>query len=214
MLSLVKWKLHLDRKDKVRHFNESSFNQAIADENYALIVSVHEALQNSGIRILYDLGNEAMTSSQSNMRYRYMKYIWPKYNAAYGSLYDSVGFSFASGEISAISNMGAVYGHNSYPVLVDIHIYPYGGNSAGDILYAAAHNLGTIGPQAGQYRWIIGEANFNNATDAASMAAQINSLASTDSKPWYLLQWPIDAASPSCTVPNVAPFNNYETYGF
>ena len=187
----------------------------MAAENWGVINSVHQGLRNPGFNHIYfDLGNEMMTDSQSNARYRYMKYIWPKYFAAYGKLYDSVGFSFASGEVSAIGNMGAIYGHNSFPVMADVHIYPYGGNTAGDILYAAAHNLSTIGPVAGQYRWVIGEADFNNATDAASMAAQLNALAAHDSRPWYLMQWPIDPAKPDCTVGNVAPFNNYIAHGF
>lgn len=193
----------------------STLNQTLADENWGVINSVHQAIVNPGFnKIYYDLGNEMMTSSQTNARYKYMKYIWPKYFSLYGSLSDSVGFSFASGEVGAISNMGAIYGHNSYPVMVDIHIYPYGSETAGDILYAAAHNLKAIGPYPGQYRFVIGEANFNNNADAASMAAQLNALASNDSKPWYLMQWPIDSTSPTCTVGNVAPFANYEAHGF
>lgn len=193
----------------------TSLNSTMAAENWSVINSVHQGIQNPGLyRIYYDLGNEMMTTSQSNARYRYMKYIWPKYYALYSNLYDTVGFSFASGQISAISNMGAIYGHNSYPVMADVHIYPYGNNSAADILYAAAHNLATIGPVSGGYRFVIGEANFNNATDASSMALEINSLSSHDSKPFYLMQWPRDPANPNCPVADVSPFSNYIAHGF
>jgi len=122
--------------------------------------------------------------------------------------------SFATGQISAISNRASIYGVNSYPSLADAHIYSTSTNSAGDYLYAAAHNFETIGPLAGQYRWIIGESNFNNAIDAQSMAAQLAALASNDSKPFYLMQWPIDPNNAQCTVGNVAPFGTLEAYGF
>jgi hypothetical protein len=192
----------------------SSLNQTLADENYGVILAVRSIVAASGLTYRLDLGNEMMTSSQTNGRYKYMKYIWPKYYTAYGSAYDSVGFSFASGEVAAISNMGAIYGHQSYPPLADIHIYPYGGNTAGDILYAFAHNLGTLGFVPGSYRYIIGEANFNNMTDALSMYNQIIAFGSSDSKPFYLMQWPINPAQPTCTIGDVSPFNNYEFVGF
>jgi hypothetical protein len=186
----------------------------MADENYGVILAVRPIVVASGLGYKLDLGNEMMTSSQSNGRYRYMKYIWPKYFAAYGSAADTVGFSFASGQAGAISNMGAIYGHQSYPALADVHIYSNGSQSAGDILYAFAHNLGTIGPYPGQYRYIIGEAYFNDLADAQSMAAQINALGTSDSKPFFLLQWPVAKAQPNCTVADVSPFNNYESVGF
>jgi hypothetical protein len=195
--------------------NWTTYDSTMALENWNIINSVHQGVLNPGFNHIYwDLGNEMMTSSQSNNRYKYMKYIWPLYNGRYANYYDTVGFSFASGEAAAISNMGAIYGHQSYPVIADIHIYPYAGRTAGDILYSFAHNFATIGTTAGSYRYIIGEVNFNNATDAASLAAQYNALGAHDSKPWYLIQYPYDSGNPNCTVGDVSPFNNYEAHGF
>lgn len=192
----------------------SSMNNAMAEENWRIINQVHQLLQNSGMLIKYDLGNELMTTSTSNPRYKYMRYIWTRYYPLYGHLADTVGFSFAPGQISAISNMDSIYGSNSYPAMVDVHIYPTGGSSAGDLVRNVANKLRSIGPYPGQYRWIIGEANFNNLTDAQSMRVAIQGLSSTQSKPFFLLQWPIIPNSPDCFVADVSPFNNYIANGF
>ncbi|MBN8888037.1 MAG: hypothetical protein J0I77_20155 [Rudaea sp.] len=198
--------------------NWGGFNQAMADENWGVISSVHQAI--GGTRgfdkIYYDLGNELMTGSQSNARYQYMKYIWPKYRSIYGTA-DSVGFSFASGEIAGgIDNIGAVFGHTTPPAAIEIHIYPYAGNSAQLLVANAATGLLRF-----PLPWYIGEANFNDEAEADAISQEINGMfydytwnGNGYNPPLYLMQWPHLSNNSSCTVSDVSPFNIYEKYGF
>lgn len=194
----------------------SSWNQARADENWSVITNLRPIVAASGMTYRLDLGNELMTTSTSNMRARYIKYIWPKYFAAYGGA-DTVGFSFAPGQIDAISNMVNLYGQN-FPALGDVHIYPYGSNTYNSLLIKAANKFGQFGTVKGSYGFIIGEVYFNDLYAAQQLAGTIAALNANQSKPFYLLQWPLAYSEmvvcPDVSVPDVSTFSNYSAYGF
>ncbi|WP_440223293.1 hypothetical protein ACQQ2N_19775 [Dokdonella sp. MW10] len=199
--------------------NWSSWNQSMADENWSVIKNLHPIIRASGLTYRIDLGNEMMTTNSGNIRGQYIKHIWPKYwDMFHRYYYDSVGFSFAPGQIDAIDNMNSLYG-NKFPVMADVHIYPYGNNTEYSLLSKAMTKFTQFGTTAGSYRFIIGEAYFNDATSAQQFKDKLDNSASNPyiSKPWYVLQWPL-VRSEASVCPDVstdsASYNNYSSRGF
>jgi hypothetical protein len=100
------------------------------------------------------------------------------------------------------------FGNHGSPQLFDIHIY----NDAGNNFVVAYNSLVAQGYQG--VGWIIGEAFYNDPTEASALRQAANS---TGQKVLYLTQWP-ETAYQSCDPNvNVAPpanFSNYQAQGF
>jgi hypothetical protein len=137
--------------------------------------------------------------------------MWNDYVTAYGSS-DTLGFSIIADATHA-NSVSAVYGASAYgnhgaPPLFDVHIYDETG--AG---FATAFSALTAQGYAG-VNWIIGEAYYNDAAEAASLRQQATSTGQTV---LYLTQWPLTSGQSCSPDVNVAPplaFANYQAKGF
>jgi hypothetical protein len=102
----------------------------------------------------------------------------------------------------------SAYGNQGSPQLFDVHIYDETGNS----FATAFSSLTSQGYQG--IPWIIGEAFYNDAAEAAAQRAEANS---TGQKVLYLTQWPLTSDESCSTAVNVAPpadFSNYQAQAF
>lgn len=100
------------------------------------------------------------------------------------------------------------YGSHGSPQLFDIHIY----NDAANSFVSAFNSLDAQGYQG--VPWIIGEAFYNDATEAAALRQAANT---TGQKVLYLTEWPETADRGCDPNVNVAPpsdFSNYQAQGF
>jgi hypothetical protein len=136
--------------------------------------------------------------------------LWNDYVAAFGSS-DTLGFSIIADAAHA-NSVSAVYAASTYgnhgaPPLFDVHIYDETGVSFATAFTAlkAQGYAGTI--------WIIGEAYYNDAAEAASLRQQVTS---TGQSVLYLTKWPLTSTS-TCADVNIAPpadFANYQAQDF
>ena len=100
------------------------------------------------------------------------------------------------------------FGNSGSPQLFDVHIYDETGSS-----FTTAFNALTSQGYQG-VSWIIGEAYYN---DAAEAAAQRQAANNTGQRVLYLTQWPLTSDESCSNAVNVAPpsnFSNYQAQGF
>lgn len=194
-----------------------SFSDDYFRENWQLIQNLHPIIAGAGIPYYIDLTSEAIPPgnaipppASSAALLKYDQKLWNLYVAKYGNA-DTVGFSFI-GDTSSIYNLSSVYGSSAFgdhgaPQLFEVHTYDETGNN-----FATAVAALTAQGYAGT-PWIIGEAFYNDAVEAASLRAAINS---TGQRVLWLTQWPDTLATGSCAV-SIAPpvdFSSYQVEGF
>jgi hypothetical protein len=137
--------------------------------------------------------------------------LWNDYVSAFGGN-DTLGFSIIVdsahvGQVTAVYGPSP-YGSNGSPGLFDVHIYDETGAEFG----VAFSNLNAQG-----YRgvpWIIGEAYYNDATEAAALRQQANS---TGQKVLVFDGVALSSGQSCDPNVNVAPpsgFSNYQAQDF
>ena len=165
----------------------STFSSDYYNEDWTLIQNLRPILAGSGIPYHIDLLNEgipplAVGGYAPLLQYDQM--LWNDYVVAYGSG-DTIGFSiiadaFHANSVSAVYGASA-YGNHGAPPVFDVHIYDETGTSFATA-YSSLKSQGYAGVD-----WIIGEAYYNDAAEAASLRQQI---AATGQTVLYLTQWP------------------------
>lgn len=192
----------------------STFSSDYYNEDWTLIKNLRPIIAGSGIPYHIDLLNEGIPPLAAGGYAPLLQYdqmLWNDYVAAYGSG-DTIGFSIIADSFHA-NSVSAVYGASPYgnhgpPPIFDVHIYDETGASFATT-YSSLASQGYKGVS-----WIIGEAYYNDAVEAASLRQQITLTGQTV---LYLTQWPL-ASGPSCSPDvNVAPpasFANYQAKGF
>jgi hypothetical protein len=188
-----------------------TFSSDYYQENWSLIQNLHPIIAGAGIPYHIDLSNEGIPPPGYAALLQYSQELWNDYVSAFGSN-DTLGFSIIA-DAGHVSQVSAVYGPSAFgnhgpPTLFDVHIYDETGNS-----FATAYS-GLSGQGYQGVGWIIGEAFYNDALEAAALRQEVNN---TGQKVFYLTQWPL-ASGPSCSPDvNVAPplvFSNYQAQGF
>ena len=194
--------------------NWSTFSSDYYNENWMLIQNLRPIIAAAGIPYHIDLLNEGIPPLSSGGYAPLLQYdqmLWNDYVAAYGSS-DTIGFSIIADAAHA-NSVSTVYGSSTYrnhgaPPIFDVHIYDETGAS-----FATAYTSLTSQGYKG-VDWIIGEAYYNDAAEAASLRQQI---AGTGQTVLFLTQWPL-TSGPSCSPDvNVAPpvnFANYQAKAF
>ena len=192
----------------------STFSSDYYNEDWTFIQNLRPIIAGSGIPYHIDLLNEGIPPLAAGgfaPLLQYDQMLWNGYVAAYGSS-DTLGFSIIADAFHA-NSVSAVYGASAYgshgaPPLFDVHIYDETGTS-----FATAYSSLTSQGYAG-VGWIIGEAYYNDAAEAASLRQQITTTGQTV---LYVTQWPL-TSGPSCSPDvDVAPpanFANYQAKGF
>ena len=192
----------------------STFSSDYYNENWTLIQNLRPIFAGSGIPYHIDLLNEgipplAVPGYASLLQYDQM--LWNDYVAAYGSS-DTIGFSIIAdaAHANSVSQVYAksAYGNPGAPPIFDVHIYDETGTSFATA-YSALTSQGYKGVD-----WIIGEAYYNDAAEAASLRQQITTTGQTV---LFLTQWPLTSGTSCSPDVNVAPpanFANYQAKGF
>lgn len=189
----------------------TTFSADYFQENWSLIQNLRPIIAGSGITYHLDLQNEGIPPAGYAALLQYDQMLWNDYVAAFGSS-DTLGFSIIAdsahvGQVATVYGPSA-YGSNGSPQLFDVHIYDETGAEFG----TAFTSLNAQG--YGGVPWIIGEAYYNNAAEAAALRQQANS---TGQKVLYLTEWP-ETSDQSCDPNvNVAPpadFSNYQAQNF
>ncbi len=189
----------------------TAFSDDYFQENWTLIQNLRPIVVASGIPYHLDLLNEGIPPPGYAPMLQYDQMLWNDYVAMFGSA-DTVGFSIIADSAHA-SQVSSVYGPSSYgssgsPQLFDVHIY----DETGASFATASSSLNAQGYQS--VPWIIGEAFYNDAAEAASLRQQANS---TGQKVLYLTQWPVTSDRTCSPDVNVAPpvdFSNYQAQAF
>jgi hypothetical protein len=189
----------------------TTFSSDYYQENWSVIQNVRSVVAAAGIPYHLDLLNEGIPPQGSAALLQYDQMLWNDYVAKFGSK-DTLGFSIIA-DVAHVGQVSAVYGPSAYgnqgaPQVFDVHIYDETGNS-----FATAFSSLTSQGYKG-VPWIIGEAFYNDATEAAAQRAQI---ISTGQQVLYLTQWPVTASESCSTDVNVAPptdFSNYAAQNF
>jgi hypothetical protein len=192
----------------------TTFSSDYFQENWTLIENLRPLIVAGGIPYHLDLLNEGIPPLSSGGYAPLLQYdqmLWNDYVTAYGSS-DTLGFSIIADAAHA-NSVSAVYGASAYgnhgaPPLFDVHIYDETG--AG---FSTAFSSLTAQGYAG-VNWIIGEAYYNDAAEAASLRQQATSTGQTV---LYLTQWPLTSGTSCSPDVNVAPplaFANYQAKGF
>jgi len=189
----------------------TTFSADYYQENWSLIQNLHPVIAGAGIPYHIDLSNEGIPPSGFAAFLQYSQELWNDYVSMFGSG-DTIGFSIIA-DAAHLSQVNVVYGTSAYgnhgsPPLFDVHIYTDAGNS----FESAFNALNAQGYQG--VPWVIGEAFYNDATEASALRQAANS---TGQKVLYLTEWP-ETADQSCDPNvNVAPpldFSNYQAQNF
>jgi hypothetical protein len=189
----------------------TTFSSDYFQENWSVIQTVRSIVAAAGVPYHLDLLNEGIPPLGYTALLQYDQMLWSDYVAKFGSA-DTLGFSIIAdaahvGQVSLVYGPSA-YGNQGSPQLFDVHIYDETGNS-----FATAFNSLTSQGYKG-VPWIIGEAYYN---DAAEAAAQRSEIKSTGQKVLYLTQWPLTSSLTCNNQVNVAPpadFSNYAAQSF
>jgi hypothetical protein len=189
----------------------TSFRPDYYQENWSVIQNLHSIIAASGLTYHLDLLNEGIPPQSYTALLQYDQMLWNDYVAKFGSA-DTVGFSIIAdsahvGQVSTVYGASA-YGAHGSPTLFDVHIYDETGNS----FATAFTSLKSQGYQG--VPWIIGEAYYNDAAEAAAQRAEATATGQTV---LYLTQWPLTASESCSNAVNVAPpvsFSNYSLQGF
>jgi hypothetical protein len=189
----------------------TTFTADFYQENWSLIQNLHPIIAGAGIPYHIDLSNEGIPPPGFTAFLQYSQELWNDYVSTFGKN-DTIGFSIIA-DAAHVSQVNVVYGPSPFgnhgsPQLFDVHIY----NDAGNSFESAFSALNVQGYQG--VAWIIGEAFYNDPTEASALRQAANS---TGQKVLYLTQWP-ETADQSCDPNvNVAPpvnFSNYQAQGF
>jgi hypothetical protein len=189
----------------------TTFSDDYFQENWSLIQNLRPIIAGAGIPYHLDLLNEGVPPVGYAALLQYDQMLWNDYVAEFGSG-DTLGFSIIAdaahvGQVSTVYGPSA-YGNQGSPQLFDVHIYDETGNS-----FATAFNSLTSQGYQG-VPWIIGEAFYNDAAEAAAQRQEANSTGQTV---LYLTQWPLTSDESCSTAVNVAPpadFSNYQAQDF
>jgi hypothetical protein len=189
----------------------TTFSDDYFEENWSLIQNLRPIIAGAGIPYHIDLMNEGIPPQGWAVLLQYDQMLWNDYVAEFGNA-DTLGFSIIAdsnhvGQVSLVYGPSA-YGNQGSPLVFDVHIYDETGNS-----FATAFNSLTSQGYQG-VPWIIGEAYYNDAAEAAAQRQEVNSTGQTV---LYLTQWPVTADGTCSTAVNVAPpanFSNYQAQGF
>ncbi len=189
----------------------TNFSDDYFQENWALIQNLRPIIAAAGISYHLDLMNEAIPPPGYAPLLQYAQMLWNNYVAMFGSS-DTLGFSIIA-DAAHVAQVSMVYGPSAYgnqgsPQLFDVHIYDETGSS----FATAFSGLSSQGYQG--VPWIIGEAFYNDAAEAAALRQEINSTGQTV---LYLTQWPVTAdrtCSPDVNVAPPADFSNYQAQHF
>jgi len=189
----------------------TTFSADYFQENWSLIQSLRPIIAAAGISYHLDLSNEGIPPQGYTAFLQYSQELWNDYAAAFGTG-DTIGFSIIADD-THVSQVSTVYGPSSFgnhgsPQLFDVHIYTDAGNS----FVTAFNSLNAQGYQG--VPWVIGEAYYNDATEAPALRQAVNSTGQTVQ---YLTQWPVTSDLSCSTDVNVAPpadFSNYQAQHF
>jgi hypothetical protein len=189
----------------------TTFSDDYFQENWSLIQNLRPIIAGAGIPYHLDLLNEGIPPVGYAALLKYDQMLWNDYVAEFGSG-DTLGFSIIAdaahvGQVSTVYGPSA-YGNQGSPQLFDVHIYDETGNS-----FATAFNSLTSQGYQG-VPWIIGEAFYNDAAEAAAQRQEANSTGQTV---LYLTQWPLTSDESCSTAVNVTPpadFSNYQAQDF
>jgi hypothetical protein len=189
----------------------TTFSADYFQENWSLIRNLRPIIVNSGLPYHLDLLNEGIPPPGYDAMLQYSQRLWNDYVAAYGSA-DTVGFSIIA-DSAHVDQVSAVYGPSSFgssgsPQLFDVHIY----DETGASFATAFHALSAQGYSS--VPWIIGEAFYNDATEAAALRQQATT---TGQQVLYLTEWPLTSDQNCSPDVNVAPpvnFSNYQAQSF
>lgn len=189
----------------------TTFSTDYYQENWSLIQNLHPIVAGAGIPYHIDLSNEGIPPVGFAALLQYSQELWNDYVAMFGSN-DTIGFSIIA-DGAHESQVSVVYGPSPYgnhgsPQLFDVHIY----NDAANSFASAFNSLDAQGYQG--VPWIIGEAFYNDATEAAALRQAANT---TGQKVLYLTEWPETADQGCDPNVNIAPpsdFSNYQAQGF
>jgi hypothetical protein len=190
----------------------TTFSTDYFQENWSLIQNLRPIVAAAGIPYHLDLLNEGIPPAQGYAPLlQYDQMLWNDYVAKFGSA-DTMGFSIIadSAHVNLVSTVygPSAYGNHGPPQVFDVHIYDETGNS-----FATAFS--SLSSQRYQgIPWIIGEAYYNDAAEAAAQRAEIKS---TGQQVLYLTQWPLTSSETCSNQVNVAPpsdFSNYAAQNF
>jgi hypothetical protein len=189
----------------------TTFSSDYFQENWSVIQNLRTIVSAAGIPYHLDLMNEGIPPLSYPLLLQYDQMLWNDYVAKFGSK-DTLGFSIIAdsahlGQVSTVYGPSA-YGNQGSPQLFDVHIYDETGNS----FATAFSSLTSQGYQG--VPWIIGEAYYNDAAEAAAQRAEIKS---TGQQVLYLTQWPLTSNLNCSNQVNVAPpadFSNYAAQNF
>jgi len=189
----------------------TTFSSDYFQENWSVIQNLRPIIAASGIPYHLDLLNEGIPPLGYAPMLQYDQMLWNDYVTMFGSA-DTLGFSIIAdsahvGQVSTVYGPSA-YGNSGSPQVFDVHIYDETGSS-----FATAYSALTSQGYQG-VPWIIGEAFYN---DAAEAAAQRQAANSAGQKVLYLTQWPVTSdrsCSPDVNVAPPADFSNYQAQDF
>ena len=181
----------------------TSWPEAMYQENWQLIQSLHPIIAAAGLPFHLDLGSELTASGdQQPLVLRYDQQLWQAYTAKFGRA-DTVGFSINGNDPGQVLNVGKMYG-NTQPSMLDIHLY---GNEYDQFAYND-NQLRQLGFTSQPL--IIGEAYYNDKDAATGFA---NASRATGRQIYYLTQWPkTRAGNTECSRVDVAPPTDYAEY--
>ena len=183
----------------------TSYSSDYFTENWGLIQTLHPIIAGAGIKYHIDLNNEGIPSDSAAPMMEYAQNLWAAYVAKYGAG-DTVGFSIIP-DSTHLQQVSAVYGKNPVPPIFDLHFYDDAGTNFANAV-TALNGQGYKGMP-----WILGEAYYNDATEASQLRQQIDA---TGQPVYFLMQWPLTSAI-ACQNVDVAPpidFSNYITNHF
>jgi Immunoglobulin I-set domain len=189
----------------------TTFSDDYYQENWNLIQNLRPLIAGAGLLYHIDLLNEGIPPQGNAAFLQYSQELWNDYVAMFGSS-NTIGFSIIA-DAAHLSQVSVVYGPSAFgnhgsPQLFSIHIYDETESS----FQTAFTSLKAQGYQG--IPWIVGEAFYNDAAEAASLS---QAAGSTGQVVLYLTQWP-ETADRSCDPNvNVAPpldFSNYQAQGF
>jgi hypothetical protein len=189
----------------------TTFSDDYYQENWSLIQNLRPIIAGGGIPYHIDLSNEGIPPPGFAALLQYSQELWNDYVSTFGSG-DTIGFSIIADD-PHVSQVSVVYGPSAYgsngsPQRFDVHIYDETGTS----FATAFSGLSAQGYQA--VPWVIGEAYYNDAAEAASLRQEANSSGQTV---LYLTQWPLTSDLTCSSAVNVAPpvdFSNYQAQSF
>jgi hypothetical protein len=189
----------------------TTFSADYFQENWSLIQNLHPIITGAGIPYHIDLSNEGIPPVGYAALLQYSQELWNAYVPQFGSN-DTIGFSIIAdsshvGQTSAVYGPSA-YGSNGAPPRFDVHIYSDPSNS----FLTVFNSLNAQGYQG--IPWVIGEAYYNDATEAAALRQSITATGQTVE---YLTQWPVTSdlnCDPNVNVAPPADFSNYIAQSF